>query len=292
MKQWFSAHKRTAALNLILTFIIMLLSSWIGDAINGSPVFPWLLKAWLLCDPKHPPLWWSIGWPIVFSCLWGGFVVWLYQRRKTFLPVEILRIAEPDHVFPREVLVSAISRTPWQLELVESGALQLQHAISKKKVLLPEKLDDGLIALAALGEREKFAWEQLLRGLNQHKSRLLRVYLIGSMGNNPTTECFDECRSLIRYYFPGLLEEHFILKEASFENLDDLLKVYRTIIAVETDHLSELIIDVTGGTKVVSIAASVVTLEHPTIEFQYVETEGEKRIRTFNIGGGKESSGF
>ena len=59
--------------------------------------------------------------------------------------------------------------------------------------------------------------------------------------------------------------------------------IHTTGLNQYTARKSEIMLDVTGGTKVVSIVAAIVTVEHPEIEFQYVDTEGEKEVRSFNI---------
>lgn len=96
---------------------------------------------------------------------------------------------------------------------------------------------------------------------------------------------------MIAYYFPQLEEDAFEVREACFEELNDLLCVYREIVATQAHRKGQVMIDVTGGTKVVSIAAAMVTLEHSKVEFQYVETEGEKRVRTFNVISGNGGGG-
>lgn len=286
---------KNALINILLSFIIMVLSGWIADAINGAMVFPWLLKIWLLCDPKHPPLWWSIGWPILFSVLWFAFFIGLYARRATFLPVEILREADPNDIRPHKVVALSVSRVSWELLTEQENGLQglqLKNKNNNKLVSLPAELDDALTILAGFKEKEKYSWEQILRALQAHQKELLKVYLIGSDGHAGTTKSFNECSALVRYYFPNLQAKEVISKTADFNSLGDLLEQYQSIIRDEYHHLHHLMIDVTGGTKVVSVAAAIVTLEHPNVEFQYVETEGEKRIRTFNVGGGKESNAF
>lgn len=303
MHKWFTLRRKNAAINLLLSFIVMLLSGWIADAVNGATVFPWALQSWLLCDPKHPPLWWSISWPLFFSICWCVVVVILYQRRKTFLPVEVLHPGKLDEVKASEVLVLTMSNAAWVLTMdtdEDKQRLQLSFEPTEKQrnggqisqqLPLLENLNDALLQMAEL-KNPYYAWEQLLRALQGHKEKLQRVYLIGSNGDWGTAKRFDECRMLIHYYFPALKIDRFISKSANFESLDDLLCEYRKIIATEHRHLNELMIDVTGGTKVISIAAAIVTLEHTEIEFQYVETSGDKQIRTFNVGGGRESGEF
>jgi hypothetical protein len=106
--------------------------------------------------------------------------------------------------------------------------------------------------------------------------------LVGSTNGANSYSQLDDCKKLIQHYF-DLTKIEISKESVHFDSLDNLLSRYNGIIAKEKSRKSQLIFDVTGGTKVVSIAVAMVTLEHPEIEFQYVETEGEKRVRTFNV---------
>ena len=179
----------------------------------------------------------------------------LYKRRRTFLPVAVQRIGQPGRVEPHAVLVLALSHTAWQWQ--------------------PDRLT------------------QLLRAIREHQPRLQRVLLVCSSGTGGSAASFPACREMITHYFPQLDAARIEMREASFEALDELLALYHRIIAEEASRRREIMIDVTGGTKVLSVAAAMVTLEHPEIEFQYVETAGDKRVRTFNViagsAGGEET---
>ncbi|MBK7675744.1 MAG: hypothetical protein IPJ27_13840 [Candidatus Accumulibacter sp.] len=268
---------QNAAINITLAFVILLLQSWIADGIKGDQLFPWLPGGALIFGAAES------GWCLLgMGLLSVGCAGVLYARRRSFVPVTVQRIGQPGRVEPHAVLVLTVSWPGWQWE---SGQLTRTDPNTTKQEshALPATLPAVLDVMAALGQREKFAWEQLLRAIREHLPRLQRVILIGSSGTNGTAASFDACRQMIAHYFPGLVQASIQARTASFEALDDLLGVYRKIIVEEAQRKGDVMIDVTGGTKVVSIAAAMVTLEHPEIEFQYVETEGEKRVRTFNV---------
>jgi hypothetical protein len=271
-------HSRSAwiaAINLSLTFAIILLQSWIADGIKGEALFPWWPGGTL--KPGGSDFFWCVTGMGLLSIVFAGF---LYRRRRSFLPVQIQRIGQAGRVVPHALLVLTVSRPQWQWQ-----PDQLKRVVESRveSRALPATLPEALAAMAALGEREKFPWEQLLRAIQQHVPRLERLILIGSAGEKGTAASFEACRRMIVHYFPALDQAIIEPRETSFEALDDLLAVYREIIANEAGRKSEIMIDVTGGTKVVSIAAAMVTLEHPEIEFQYVQTEGAKGVRPFNV---------
>ena len=263
------------AINIALAFAIMLLQSWFTDGIKGDELFPWLPGGAL--KPGHPASWWCLLGMLALSI---ACAVLLYQRRRSFLPVEVRRIGQPDLVDPRSVLVLLVSRPQWEWKPQQ---LSRMRGAERDCRPLPATLDEALAKMYALPRGEQFAWEQLLRAISPHASCRPRLILIGSSGNDGTAESFTDCRDMIAHYFPNLDPTQIETRTASFESLDQLLNVYRKIVADNAGRKDEIMIDVTGGTKVASIAAAMVTLQHPEVEFQYVETEGEKRIRSFNV---------
>lgn len=272
MSRWRS--KANALLNLILTFAISLLLSWFADGINAGELFVrWPGGALAFGEARF---FWVMG---GMGLLFFGAAGWLYARRRTFLQVQ--HIGRPDRVRPHAVLVLTVSWPAWEWQ---PGQLTRTHPQTKtpESHVLPATLPAALDVMAQLGQT-KFAWEQLLRAIQVHVPGVQRVILIGSSGARGTAASFDTCRQMIAHYFPGIDPASIQPREASFDALDDLLSVYRQIIGEEAPRKREIMIDVTGGTKVVSIAAAMVTLQHPEIEFQYVETEGDKRVRSFNV---------
>lgn len=260
-----------ALLNILLAFGILLLQSWIADGIKGDQLFPWLPGGALGAGDAR-----FACWMLAMALLSLALAAWLYARRRTFLPVAVRRIGQPGRVEPRAVLVLALSRTAWHWQPERLTRASAEHP-------LPPQCSDALRAMDSLGERDKFAWEQLLRAIDVHRAGLQRIILVGSPGRDGSAASFPACREMITHYFPQLDAARVELREASFKALDELLALYRRIIAEEAPRQREIMIDVTGGTKVLSVAAAMVTLEHPGIEFQYVETAGEKRVRTFNV---------
>lgn len=268
--------------NIFLAFVLMLTQGWFANGIESGQLFKWWGGGVECCSARF--VWVQVG-LLVISVV---CTVWLYLRRRTFLPVKV-RIS-PDRVVPRRVLALTISRSSYQWspgQLSGNGITPL---------VLPGDLAGALVEMAKLGgEKKLFEWEQMLRAVQAHyhhpdmsvpNKHLLRLYLIGSKdvdGKKGTANDFEQCRDMICHYFPGLPKESVEKCEANFDSLDELIAVYRGIIAREAEHKKEIMLDVTSGTKVVSIAAAMVTLEHPQIEFQYVETNGDKNVRSFNV---------
>ncbi len=141
--------------------------------------------------------------------IFAGFAIaWLlYQRRRTFLAMQIQRIGVPDEVVPHAVLVMTMSHTgSWR---VDDPNNQLTRA-NGEPLRLTGSLGEVLDRLAALGEWEKFSWEQLLRAVRKHMQRpekRKKVVLLGSPVNQGTAKRFEECRTFIRLFprvFPSM----------------------------------------------------------------------------------------
>jgi hypothetical protein len=257
--------------NSFLAAVLILTQSWIADAIEGQELFPWSSAMRFKFG--------DTGWVTLISIIVISIIsaIILYRNRKTFLPVQVQRISDPGKVNENQILILAISRVSWTW----SPEMLLRQNGDPYK--LPADLDGAIDAMSGLKGRDQFPWEQLLRAVKIHKRTVNRVVLIGSTGDDGTSKDFEACRNMLRYYFPALPEEAFEKRAANFDSLSELMGIYREVIYSEPKRQSEIMIDVTGGTKVVSIAAAMVTLDFPKIEFQYVETEKEKRVRSFNV---------
>lgn len=262
------------ALNFLLAFTFILTQSWFADALEGNEMFHWVFGG-VHCNQTCGADFWFVEVALLLISVLCAMM--LYRRRRTFLPVTVQRISEPDQVDAHQVLVLPISNTSsyeWKEGTLWEG---------ERSVLSEDSVKEALGKMSGL--KPQFSWEQMLRSIVAHDSALRRIVLVGSKTKNgrPGTEMrFDECEEMIRYYFP---DKHWEIehRKADFDSLDELLDVYRGIIVSEKHRKRHLMIDVTGGTKVVSIAAAMVSLEHPEIEFQYVETDGDKRVRSFNV---------
>lgn len=259
--------------NLTLAFILICTQSWIANGFQGSALFEWW-SGGFECKQTCAPNFWVVQ--ICLLVVSFGCAVWLYKRRRSFMPVQIQRIGQPGKIDPHAILILTLSRSTWQWTPTKLERDKGEHCD------LPDDLAGALHAMEQLGEREKFSWEQLLRAIDKHKSALQHIVLIGSKGKEGTVQKVEQCEAMIRHYFPqhALSFEH---READFESLDELLGVYRNLVESKKNRKQDVMIDVTGGTKVVSIAAAMVSLKYSEIEFQYVETSGDKRVRSFNV---------
>lgn len=262
--------------NVALLFTLVMTQSWISDGLAGSKLFSWW-SGGFQCETTCDVSFWKLEAFLLLVSV--SCALFLYQRRHTFLSVSVRRISPLGLVDPHQVLILVVSDAKWTW--TDKGLL----SEDKRFVELSPRLPDALMQMESL--ENKFAWEQILRAVMPHQARLQRIVLIGSSNGKKTVERLDECARMIEHYC-GLSVAKKDRFGVNFESIDELLKCYRQLIEGERIRRRHLMIDITGGTKVVSVAAAMVTLEYPEIEFQYVETEGtgknkEKRVRSFNV---------
>lgn len=192
-------------------------------------------------------------------------------------PALILRtkhIRRADGVRPRAILVAVVSTTPWHWR--DGMLIHREGATADVGPFQPGRLQEALEKMKTL--KPNYAWEQLLRGLAPHVSRLRKVVLLVS---DQTKGRLSECAQMLRFFL-GLEGVEVIGREGQFDKLDQLLDVFEEIIE-DADDPGEVMLDITGGKKVSSVAAAMATLRYPEVEFQYVDTEGNKEVISFNV---------
>lgn len=188
--------------------------------------------------------------------------------------VRVSRLERADAVRPHRVWVGALS--PLQGWRWEDGAFVATRG-EPVRVELPA--GDPMAAAERMQARmQRCPWEQVVRGLRPHTARLERVFLLTSPGGSAND--FDACAAMIRHVLGRPVE--VMQKQCAFDSLDDLLSNLRAVVR-EAGGARDTILDITGGFKLVSIAAAMVSLEDPELELQYVLTEGDKQVLAFNV---------
>lgn len=183
------------------------------------------------------------------------------------------QIRRANEVRPRAIFVGVVSTPKWSWQ---DDTLRPKKGAGAEHRFQPGRLQEALEVMKKLDPF--FPWEQLLRGIVPHVPRLRKIVLLVS----PQTKGDGEaCEQMLRFFL-GLEGVEVIAREVEFDKLDDLLHVFEEIIE-DSDDPGEVVLDITGGTKVISVAAAMATLRYPDVEFQYVDTEGNKEVISFNV---------
>jgi len=259
---------------LIPLAIVPILSGWVGEIAKH-----WILGTKVLSSADY--------W-VFFGGLFGMLtsVVLIVWQGRALIPT---RVVEQTPSFQQRQVVIALLSPCENLQQTEGGQWEVrdQRAKGASWVSLADKTLEQLIAKKA--DVPQWKWQQTLRGANYHRNRLKKLVLVGSLGarGSGTKEQLDLACRFLSTWFPGKVQiygspsepdgEYDTRWQADFEDLSGLSNLLRNILrelnkdsAGFTDR--DIVIDCTGGFKVASIAAAMVTLDHPKLMFQYVGT--------------------
>ncbi len=263
---------------VLLSLVLMPMpSAWVAD----------ILKDWWLDDK-------AIGWnerimligAAVLLLAATGLLAWKGRRLLATRTIRELRD------IPRRKVVVALLSPCDNLE-AENGNWHIREkGPDGKRVSTAGMKPENLVAEQS--GLPQWTWQQTLRTAFHHHPSLERLVLIGSRGErgSGTPAQLDLARDYFASYFPGKILQSRSGKSrddsrwtADFEQLDPLLELLRRVIDDLTKSMgyrqSDIVIDCTGGPKVASIAAAMVTLDHPELVFQSVNPKGE--VIAFNV---------
>jgi hypothetical protein len=175
--------------------------------------------------------------------------------------------------------------------------LQIDPSTKAANIFIKAPKSGGACRLAGVSVANDIAsfdfrwnWQQMLRAIEPHAG-LESVWLIGSLdGDGKKTESpepagaqltntgrgsyayLELCKQMLELYLPNARIES-VHEAVSFEDFNDLEKTVRMILHTNLRHVPEdkIILEVTGGTKVASIAGAALTLANE-LRFQYVQT--------------------
>lgn len=128
-------------------------------------------------------------------------------------------------------------------------------------------------------------WEMPVLAIKHHSSELKYLYVITSSGPDGSSQLMPTFKKVVNYLFPPVEVIELIKGGIDFE---DIKKVFEAIEKFYSEvkekgiNKKEVIVDITGGQKTNSIAASIATLTLGR-QFQYVSTR-DKRVLSYDVG--------
>lgn len=274
---------------LFLALALPVSAGWVGDSLLDlmKKVFdtPW--KCW-------------IGWPdwtalvlgaVASGMLFGLVAFRLYKARGQFLTTHarVLNNATPDG---RTVLIMGLSHRGGDTDSNKAlEALPIEVSTKDKMNLVDYTSDDKEKNLISDLMKRPPSWQQSLRTVWHHvaaQNRQTGLRAILVVSSTETSKNFIEFRDLIlnllkdakgrdtfKWDMPTI--KHIRPLGVNFEDYDSLIDALNEAVNFAETHFganhSQVSVDVTGGSKIFSIAAAMVTLNRKSI-FSYMNNEG------------------
>lgn len=270
---------------LVPLAVIPVLAGWVGDVSETH------FKGEHITGSDYWLFWSGLLGLLILAAL----IVW---KGRKLLPVRVLE--QTPSFYQRRVVVVLLSPC-YNLEPLSDGSWQVrdERKEDKPKIALLGKTLEQLV------EKEcglpQWTWQQPLRAAHYHRVELKKLVLVGSLNGSGKKEQLARANEFFSTYFPGKVAiygspsqpggDYDTRWQADFEDLSGLSNLLHNILrelhkdtARYTDR--DIIIDCTGGFKVTSIAAALVTLDRPDLMFQYVGTgENAGQVTGFNVAG-------
>lgn len=259
----FFDRKNAFWLLLIVLVVLPVLSAWIGD----------ILREWFTpcIDEGQCQLSTANRWLLAISTTLALLLLGcaLKLGRELIAP-RILR-QDTDKVAAHPVLIALLSPQEKLRPLEQGWELDGRR--------LPDTVD------AVIGiERphSAFPWQQTLRAARHHhrSGTLKKLMLVGSEGEggSGSPAALTQARAFFGHYLPGVdilapgIDRPALLSP-NFEDLEATRAALKKAIALCAAQDRDIIIDLTGGQKTASIAATLVTLDRAELMFQYMGTQ-------------------
>lgn len=240
----------------------------------------------------------------------------LYHLRRRLFGTRVIHwaIATPRHA--RACLIIILSRQrrhpDWKSRLIQLPSGEYKIA-GRPAIITPDKtardpsvadrvVADGIILTGRMDAdidlldnfdtSQQWPWQQILRAIRPHLSKLERIWILGSpdaVGSPGSAGEMEECirwlesYAEIRCQIRGGPDGHVV----DFENYELLESKLRQVIQEEKEFPGSnddrrIVIDITGGQKTTSVAAAAITLNSDVV-FQYVQTNVPKKPIIYDI---------
>lgn len=240
----------------------------LGDSMKGEIVLPWLQPSWYGSTPI-----------VLFFTVLVGFCLLAWAQKQ--LPVH--SVSKPNDPEPHKVLILPLSvpSPGFTIETDEAGnkflLIAANHRIPITSCIVT---DEEALRVKEMDRNNslRWNWTQILTSIRPHLGTLKQIHLITSIPTARNKEASSEFVDIFQEFVHCYDDKIEVLKTDGID-FEDFGAVYwnadRCINDAKRARYREqdIIIDVTGGTKVTSIASSVVTL-HNDIKFQYSSNGG------------------
>ena len=272
-----ASSKSQRILAFFLALFVLIGGSWLADGIKGEVLFAdwssfFANRAWGL----------SVAFTVFLASSYG-----LYRLRHAFANIQSLSQHKCD---PHKSLILFVSPPTFGTQLdADSRTLHFQD---ETEIQLSDDLQQDIAAMDKLSDK-RWNWQQMMRAIQPHiypEKQLLRLHLIGSTGNRGSFVHLDSCKKWLKGYLPGVEITENDAPGVDFEDFNTMVQHIQQTIDKQkkggkgTVKLTDkdIVIDVTGGTSMASIAGSSSTL-NTRVTFQYVQTNPPHEVYAYDV---------
>jgi len=249
--------KKTAFVTAIIIVFLSIIAGWIPDGLNEIVSALWFKEGNL-----------TRGLFLLLSAVSTLFILslWAYKSSGN-LDYEIFS-DEPNQ---KKVLIVFLSSFRGNSDTRK----MLRSLIAKVRSLnsLEEKLEE-------VGSSSFKSWKMPLKAIDFHVPKLEKLIVITSP---ESSTYFPEFRHLVEAVF-GEDIDITERKSSSFEDVRESFEIIKGIYEELSGRYKDrdIIVDITGGQKPVSIAGALITSHYPERKFQYVSTN-DYSVKTYDV---------
>jgi hypothetical protein len=249
---------------VMYTALLFIVGGWLPNGI--ADLIKYLSGDWSL---------WTFNYQLTISL---GILIYFGVRLKKIVnsPGKIEVSNDP----PEPVKVLGVFLSSFNLWF-NSGQVQGVIVKGKEKESLEKALSEQSVKREAL---DGTTWEMPLKAIEFHKSRVEMLYLFTSSGVKGTTADSDLFVRLVKVLYPGISVAELVPGGLDFENIQEIFRAVEDLYGDAVAHgykEKDVLVDITGGKKPNSIAASIATLAAGR-KFQYISED--KVVRSYDVG--------
>ena len=212
----------------------------------------------------------------------GSFL--LIEIGKSYIPVKMLEMRKEIRKSEGLIWLLSTPNPGFELRYKNYSIINNIGGGDSKVIHLSGQLDEDILILDNKKEKPSrpHNFSQLLKSIKFHKETLKHVVLINSTSQSNTSKGseahVDSAIAFLKIYLDPNVCTFRKVKPVDFESFSGLYETLDMEINYLIDNYQmnedRIMIDITGGQKVSSIAAAMATLHRPKLEFQYIGTDG------------------
>jgi hypothetical protein len=296
MKYKLKKITRSPILIWFITSLVLASHAWVTDGLSGQGIFVDVINDgftfWLETSLSNGSLL-AVGISITIYCGLSACLYWLSSQ--LFRPVN--EISSTDIPNSKVIILTVSKVNGIELDMTNTPATLEMKSRNLKGQLTFNSIEDDIQAIT--DSEIRWSWQQILRGLKDHKNTgsLEMIYAVfteseekDEKGNIYKDGSFIHRNLFIEWlnkYFtnshikivthsenldPSNIKSCYELYNDVIDNILTYKKKKRKFISKNRYEESDISFDITGGTSILSAAASMATL-HNKVQFQYVNTE-------------------